>query len=171
MKFKKTRIAFTALCGILCMLLIAFWVRSYRVRDWLILPSSSQADVFTMRGTIKLRYLSSIRQPRRTWWKHSTEPTRGLDDLLDVPFLRAKAARHWCTLYGPHFGFAYERSADGFAHEIYVRMWALATLLTLAGLIPWIPWQPWPWHFSLKALLLTTLIALILGKIIYVDPM
>ena len=33
MKYRKLRIAFSAVCGVLCLLLIALWVRSYVVYD------------------------------------------------------------------------------------------------------------------------------------------
>jgi hypothetical protein len=32
-RFRKLRIAFSAVCGIACVLLIALWVRSYMWRD------------------------------------------------------------------------------------------------------------------------------------------
>jgi hypothetical protein len=36
MSFRKLRITLTAFCGMLCVLLIAFWVRSYYIADILL---------------------------------------------------------------------------------------------------------------------------------------
>lgn len=166
MKFKKTRIAFSALCGILCLLLIALWVRSYGTRDWLSLPSSGNAAIISMRGTIRLDFYSSRIATNQVGWRHRSESSRGYDKLLDVPLLRAREAHHWTTFYGPVFGLAYEAWKS--TSSIYAQVGTLVTLLAISSLVPWLPWKPWPWRFSLRArLLLTTLVALLLAKVIY----
>ncbi len=165
MKFKKTRIAFSALCGILCLLLVAFWVRSYRTRDWLGLPGPGQNEVFMLRGMIRFQHWSGKPLPVQLQWQHHAESARGLSDFIDVPMVRLLASRHESSFHGPYFGLIYYRDGSG-SYDIYVRMRALATLLAILTVVPWLPWKLWPMRFSLRVLLLfLTLIALLLGWI------
>ncbi len=50
-KYRKLRIAFSATCGIICLLLIALWVRSYyRVDSLEVMPDSGMFSIRTAHG-------------------------------------------------------------------------------------------------------------------------
>jgi hypothetical protein len=45
-KFRKVRIAFSAMCGIVCLFLIVMWVRSYGSVDALTIPCGNSRSIF-----------------------------------------------------------------------------------------------------------------------------
>ena len=50
MKYRKLRIAFSAVCGIICLLLIALWVRSYYTIDVV------SGSVFGIQSSLRSAY-------------------------------------------------------------------------------------------------------------------
>src|SRR5436189_5857390 len=59
MKFRKLRIAFSALCGVACLVLTAFWVRSYSARDMIrgiITGSHLHLNVTSLNGEATIAF-------------------------------------------------------------------------------------------------------------------
>jgi hypothetical protein len=151
MRFRKLRIAWSVVCGIVCLLLIVLWVRSYwwydaevlRLRgDHVIQIDSKQGGVRFLTfprvfGTILAKGHSS------RWVGY--EPLSTDQAMLD--FGREKVAygpnENWWAYQAPH--------------------WFVALLSATLAAAPWIPYC-----FSLRTLLIaTTLVAVLLGAVIY----
>jgi hypothetical protein len=136
------RIAWTAICGIVFVLLIVLWVRSYSqlycLSNW-----SRQLSVSSCCGHI----------------------------FLNEPFYSDESAEGGSTkiikLFGHHLYFDLYPAAyivqDGVG--IAVPVWGFVGSALTIGVIPWIRW---PKRFTLRALLIaTTVVAVILGIVRY----
>jgi hypothetical protein len=142
MRFRKLQIAWSVVCGIACVLLIALWVRSYWWVDQILGP------VFGKRfaaGSMPGALVMGISSDRPISWRlgsnHSDEWLR----LGDYP------SRIWGMFHFEHFSFV-------------APYWFLI-LLTAA--IAAAPWLRWPKRFSLRTLLIAmTLVAVVLGLIV-----
>jgi hypothetical protein len=137
------RVAVSAVCGIFCLLLIALWVRSYRVHDvvWGWFPFRGYLQVNSTVGDLKL--IANAEQQNFKWQHSTREP--------------AVNHRHW------HFNLDRE-SRFGWWLDITVPHWFLASVLMIFTAIPWIPWSN---RFSLRTLLVaTTLVAVVLGLVV-----
>jgi hypothetical protein len=70
MKYRKLRIAFSAVCGIICLLLMVLWLRSYSRFESLILPGDNSVTVLMGRAYVNERFQLSdnvvARLPRRS---------------------------------------------------------------------------------------------------------
>jgi hypothetical protein len=153
MKYRKLRIAFSAVCSLLCLLLIAFWVRSYW--HW-------ESVVWGM--TPKTGYLAQ------------SQSGRCLVTYLDVSALPASLN---ATLYEwkyQHFGRGGTGPLPG---STFAGFTFLTTPKFAVGIPYWFPAgalvvltvAPWLRHigcrFSLRTLLIaTTLVAVGLGLIV-----
>lgn len=148
MKYRKLRIAFSAVCGILCLLLEVYWVRSYREGE----------TVFGVIGGQRIQLSSSwgriqlIMNPKSMFtvppkWKYMRSVLVPLPEGFEwIVARRLNAPMQGIELRGPHLLAV-----------------AFAGLLLTA---PWLPW--WSWQFSLRTLLIaTTLVAVGLGAIIW----
>lgn len=138
-KYRKLRIAFSAVCGLLCLLLIALWVRSYRVADNLVIRTSNGInDQFhSENGGLSLGRFQPIQHYLGWHWR--TDPS------VDPPN-----------------GFRYGRFPKG-GLSIEVPHWFLVSVAAIFGTLPWLGFL----RFSVRTLLIaTTLIGLILGTII-----
>jgi hypothetical protein len=147
------RIAWTVGCGILCVMLIVLWVRSY----WWFDP-------------IRLSYPNGPSLQITSWDGHiSTRPTFRSNDIIErIPpsylqnpiivkdeFGRTADARWIYVLRYP---------TDGF-NEVYVPHWMLALLMGGLAVAPWIHRSK---RFSLRTLLIaTTLVAVALGLVVW----
>jgi hypothetical protein len=141
MKFRKLRIAFSATCGIACVLLIVLWVRSLKTCDLL---SKRHAD-----GWMKTTFSSS----------HGTlEFEQSRDDVAGRP------GWHYIGIDDcgpPTQMFVFKLAA---ARKFIQIPDCLPLMFCIAGAIgPWLPWR-----FSLRTLLIaTTLVAVVLGLIVW----
>ena len=70
MPYRRLRIAFSAICGVLCLLLILLWVRSYWWSDRVIDTVSREVELLSIRG--QLRCSVQTRLPGKTPhpWRH-----------------------------------------------------------------------------------------------------
>ena len=149
MKYRKLQIAFSALCGIVCLLLIELWVRSYwRYESVYCFFNNSQGIwLQSLDGTATLRFMGYRGPPRklqRGWGAGSHQP---------VPEVTPR------YLYGCTSGFFVDRYPDGI--WVGAPHWFLAVMSTGVAAASWIHWKN---RFSLRTLLAaTTLLALILG--------
>jgi hypothetical protein len=147
MTFRKLRIAWSAMCGILCLLLIVLWVRSYTWADDLIirLPGSREFVIHSMQGSTAW-YRASGLPPARAVVIESESVERLTDgtstraswfnDLLDLQVLRRPVLLpHWIFILG----------------------------ISALSIVPWLRYR-----FSLRTLLIaTTLVAVLLGAMIW----
>jgi hypothetical protein len=139
MRFRKLRIALSVACSITCLLLIASWVRSYRVIDVVQRTTSTRITLVSETGIIQLsRLRPAVESPTLQW--HT------LNDFMGTH------PRTW----------SFNSSRDGirisFPHRLPIAM--LATVSIFAGK-PWIDLR-----FSLRTLLVATmLVAVVLGLV------
>jgi hypothetical protein len=144
MKYGKLRIAFSITCGIVCLLLIAVWVRSYFHEDVLrgIAPAPG-VEMSSNCGRFTILHVVGAIPPGTLFY---TGPAR-TDELRGVGERRI-------------LGFMWER--QDFYTRVGIPYWFIG--LTIAGIAstPWIPWR-----FSLRTMLMVmTLIAVGLGLIV-----
>jgi hypothetical protein len=161
MKYRKLRIAWSLLCGILCLLLIALWVRSYSRWDQLagIWFANNSVLIMSVRGTVYGGY--STTDGRRTWsWSSFTNPRLSnapqFPDGMIIADIGPNALRGIELNLGP-MGFG-----TGFQSVLAPHWFLVMVSFTLAG-IAWLPWR-----FSLRTLLIAmTLVAVGLGLAVY----
>jgi hypothetical protein len=155
MRFRKLRIAFSAMCGVLCLLLIVLWVRSYRHWDF---------------GGSHNGFLDH--------W------TTRFDSISGILRIEHSAAHKMANMLKARIGYAYEWKfitleeslplaartqqrlqwkINSENQEVIVPYWCLTLICGIVGAVPWIRWKL---RFSLRTLLIaTTLVAVALGLI------
>jgi hypothetical protein len=160
MRFRKLRIAFSAFCGLACVLLIVLWVLSYWWSDGASGPISrtKAMGLSSSQGRIRARLLDRV-WPNEAGWHfghHSrTKFEKEADEELRRrgPFVSTFKAPP-PPIFGPTIDGAFS-----VAHWLFVLFFA--TLGAVAA--PFIKW-----HFGLRTLLVaTTLVAIILGLVVY----
>jgi hypothetical protein len=155
----KLRIAFSVVCGILCLLLIALWVESFWSLRYLDTRCYRlQVTVATLRGVLGVNVdtnqtSSGPGTPPQTYWHFGTFPSSkhnyGLvtDGFQVISFL----------------GFRWVCSNS--IYESNVPFWFLTLAVALTSALPWIRWRR---RFSLRTLMIAmTLMGLVLGAIVY----
>jgi hypothetical protein len=139
---RYVRIAFSAVCGVVCLLLIVLWVRSYSTSDFIVgVGANGPASQFVFES--QYGHLGIGRRPddllpsRSMSWSYKTySHTTSLRPPLP-----------WRTVY----------TGDTFVTPV----WSVLLLLSAIATAPWIRWR-----FSLRTLLIAMrLIAALLGLI------
>jgi hypothetical protein len=134
------RIAFSVTCGIACVLMIGLWVRSYWWMDQFGGPLSPTRILLV--GSIEGGLL--VQCPFHDWGYNWNVKSNSLKSGGRSSF---------------RFGNEFRRIPDGFC----LPHWSLVVLYATLTAVPWIR------RFSLRTLLIaTTLVALVLGRIVYV---
>jgi hypothetical protein len=145
MRFRKLRIAWSVVCGILCLLLILLWVRSYRWTDSINYINSSKASTGLLAdsGVVVFVYTDTIQfKSNGSCWNYFRYEPGGQYDAFD----RALWSNQWMGTGGFYT----------------LPFWALVTLLAAFAAVPWL--SRLRWRFSLRTLLIaTTLFATMLG--------
>jgi hypothetical protein len=147
MRFRKLRIAWSVVWGLLAVLLIVLWVRSYWHRETFARVDANGISVcsITNGGLILERISGSVVGGIKTWgaqWRWTED-----DDILG-PQLTTKT--------GIPVGI----------RTTFVQFWQLVLLCTVFTVLPSRPW--WSNQFSLRTLLIaTTLVAVVLGLIVW----
>jgi hypothetical protein len=138
------RIAFSAGCGIVCLLLVVLCVRSYgRVDEAIGQLFNRGCSIGSSGGRISVHIGSDLAGYPGGW---RTQSYSGLKMYGNRDFYLI------ATPSLTKIGFPY---------------WLLVVAPVMAALIPWIRWPAWNWQFSLRTLLIaTTLVAVALGLII-----
>lgn len=149
MKFKKTRIAVSALCGVLCLLLVALWASSYWWSYTLTAHDGRCETGFGIEnGGLGAAYCKVPKLSRLRFFGHINSVTSGSD-----------LQSHWGFYIGPH-------PADSDFMLVVIPLWLFVLLaITTAGLY----WRDnFPWRFTLRTLLIaTTAVAVALWFIVW----
>jgi hypothetical protein len=145
MKYRKLRIAFSAVCGVLCLLLIALWVRSYWWHDafWIRLAANRITGVTYVNGSVGAGIGSSvfpeIVKRRFLFVSGKTDPFDPKPSWLEFRYIR------------------YSESDM----EVRIPFWFPVLFMATLAALPWL-------RFSLRRLLIaTTLVAILLGLVVY----
>jgi hypothetical protein len=142
MKYRKLRIAWSTACGILCLLLIALWVRSYfgRIGVEVFATHDHRYEIHSLDGKllgirwmrIYLGYEWTAQRSEGTYFNLISRPRFGLGYISDGAELLAIVIPYWLPS---------------------------SSLTVLAATLPWLRWC-----FSLRTLLVAaTLVAVILS--------
>jgi hypothetical protein len=153
MRYCKLRIAWSVVCGIACVLLIALWVRSYWRVYTFSLPATANR-VFQVTAAPGRFLFGRIEKPRRWLLDHVSA-----DDFRDI------------VVSGDFITDHYVLSCDECLEVKFPghRTLPFGTIIFVTSILSVTPWLPW-WHsrFSLRTLLIaTTLVALVLGLIVW----
>ncbi len=147
------RISFTAVCGVVAVLLMVLWVRSYREWDQLSIPIHKDwwIAIESIRGEFcGWEFLS----PDGSTDGHWNVYTRPLAEVLARERLTDPAYE-----FGPNKGL---RVSEG---EVWVPQWMHIIFTGTLAVLPWITRLR---RFSLRTLLLaTTLVAVVLGLVVW----
>jgi hypothetical protein len=156
------RITVSVVCGIVCLLLIALWVRSY----W-------RADELTMAARLRLTSIYGCIQykgPVGRWsfekdwgylgWRPSRDEIRAITQTEPTPIDLDPKAKAWLKRFG---GLGVGRPSTAWRGS--VPFWAVVCVVATLTVAPWI--RQFRWRFSLRTLLLvTTLVAVMLGLVV-----
>jgi hypothetical protein len=153
MRYRKLRIAWSVAWGVMALLLIVFWVRSYWRHDILTLRSALFVNYQSVCGD---HFLASHLDPWKQYKASKSQPDpRTIWDwkLSSVPAPVGERKR---------LGFSW-LAQDGIA--ITAPHWFLVLVTGAGAAFPWIHLTN---RFSLRTLLIaTTLFAMLLGAIVY----
>jgi hypothetical protein len=144
MKYRKLRIAFSAVCGGLCLLMILLWVRSY----WA--PQSFAGLGYN--GVSKRGVIAAFR----------AKPIRKFDVDLGYSVIRfGVPVADFAPLHG-RLGFY--KLWDKKLWILQIPYWSLVAMTIMFSAVPWANWSR---RFSLRTLLIaTTLVAILMGLIV-----
>jgi hypothetical protein len=147
MKYRKLRVAWSVTCGVLCLLLIALWVRSYSWFDQILGPISAN-----------------------TWFCVQSLDGRLMFEFLDDGQIPAEIDLKWSWIEigtgGRGQGVIY-RLSDGELSltHVVIPIWAALSALASVGCVTALPWLHW--RFSVRTLFIgMTVVAVVLGLII-----
>jgi hypothetical protein len=146
MKYRKLRIAFTAMCGIVCLLFVVLWVRSYKSED----------RVSGHLGSVGVRFYSS-----RGWiicFKNNAIGPGQYPWSIDL------GADYWLAPNDSRLRFSSPADflSGAATSNISMPHWFVIVIATSLAMVPWLRWR-----FSLRTLLIAmTVIAALLGTII-----
>jgi hypothetical protein len=159
-KLYKLRIAFSAVCGIVCLLLIVLWVRSY----WRVYSLYEQhydapsAPTTYVRSWVELQKGNVVISKG---FKDSPMRPRSGTFQWDI----VSRAQSYVRPEGvPIWGFEY--SSNNERMNLAMPCWFLVPLIGAATALPWI--GHFGWRFSLRTFLIAiTLVAIVLGAAVY----
>jgi hypothetical protein len=141
---RKLRIAFSVLCGILCLLLVVMWVRSHWRKDRCFLRVDKETYILYSEWGVLI-------------WNHHPIPFDETDPIVEIVSRRALPG---ADRLNPEHLFVLDQFG-------YARYPIPVMLVALCAAIPWLPTKPLR-RFSLRTLLIaTTLVAVLLGAIGY----
>jgi hypothetical protein len=154
MRYRKLRIAWSMVCGIATVLLLALWVRSYRDHD-AVYCHVAFTDIFggdSRLGTIRLVSGKLKSQPHfGIYSEHYTS-----EKMLQLYGSAADPMNEHPNRFG--VGFTHPSGYTAFSSP----SWLIAMLSAVSAVLPWIQLR-----FSLRTLLIaTTLVAVALGLLV-----
>ena len=154
MRFRKLRIAFSATCGIACVLLIVLWVRSYRWADcmyWNIVGHRSALVASTHGRLVAYTDLFEI-DPWKARFRLLARDEIGMSVVY--PLASGIPSRSLGGMPGAN------------SHYVVFSHWLIVVVTGTAGIFG--IRRHYQFRFSLRTLLIaTTLVAVVLGIIVY----
>jgi len=149
MRFRKLRIAWTVFCALACVLLTVMWVRSYWYLESVL---SDYGNVSTVRGTVIVNFFDFVyawKLEKNRWAVTQNAPWRWSHD---APMRRWPPIR----ISEPAIG----------VRRVELEYWFLTSMFVLLGAAVW--QSRIHFRFSLRTLLIaTTLVAIVLGLVVY----
>jgi hypothetical protein len=150
---RKLRIAFSALCGATCVLLIALWMRCYSQEEHLQFQAVYPTFFVHSVPGIFCVGVSGNTIPGVRFKLEVQSYARSEDQMQTVRRIYAKDVSAW--------GFGAIHRAKSFV--IFAPHWFYLSLAAIAAALPWLRWR-----FSLRTLLIAiTLVAVLLGTVVY----
>ena len=155
-RFRKLRIAFSAACGILCLLLIVLWVRSITTYDYAqgtVFPQlapngklrATHLTIHSYGNVLSVIWATDSTATKFPPWRYGSRPTRTLRES-------------WKLTYLPHDG-----NLGGM--QLQSPYWLLVVAIGVFAASPWIPIRR---RFSLRTLLIgMTVVAVLLGSVVW----
>jgi hypothetical protein len=147
MRFRKLRIAWSAMCGIACVLLIVLWVRSHWRLDSVNFSTTETKAAQSFDGVLAFFYTRKFSEPGITshsyaeWAAALKPPSRN-----KMPKWYFGSIQNGIIIKCPH--------------------WFPVLFLATSAAAPW--YRRIPHQFSLRTLLIaTTLVAVVLGLIVW----
>jgi hypothetical protein len=141
------RIAWSVWWGIVCVLLIVLWVRSYWRLDYFY-PPAINARLYSGLGGTGIQTMDS--HEKYILQSLGRIQSLSVDDLVRRRTIKTQNIRDL---------FVFRASST----HLHVPIWFLVAIVSLVAIAPWRPWQ-----FSLRTLLIaTTLIAVVLGLVVW----
>jgi hypothetical protein len=157
MRFRKLRIAWSVGWGLLAVLLIVLWVRSYWYRERIILGlyGNHALQFGHVLGQVRLHWFE---QPGLDFWQPSDSIWGRSKQLIADWKLERSASKDFPGLR-PEFG----RICGKSGWVLYLPYWFPVLVAGTVAIVPWLRWR-----FSLRTLLIaTTLVAVLLGLLVY----
>jgi hypothetical protein len=150
-RFRKLRIPFSAVCGIVCLLLIALWVRSYRWIDECTL--ASRLELSSFYGRVDYQTLFPPYSFKHDWHYSCHSAPDYISNWGDS---KLKIAMDQL--------FKFRRPTTSWPGS--VPHWFLVLLSATIASAPWV--RQLKWRFSLRTLLIAmTLVAVLLGAVVW----
>jgi hypothetical protein len=145
------RLAFSVVCGTVCLLLIVLWIRSYSyVVNIQTLPMLDRAFQCSL---LPGRIVFAVYRPDAEW----------ISTFSQIHKSEARFVR-WDNANTRTFALNINDYGSGYV-AIRFSYWFAASISTALATIPWLSWSR---RFSLRTLLIaTTLAALVLGAIVF----
>ena len=146
MRFRKLRIAISAVCGVASLLLIALWVRSYRINHVAVVPvGKMKVGVQYAMG----RFVFVRAAKAKSFQQRITDP-QAFDRILRTD--------------ENSFGVAVHQDPNTGLYSIQMPCWWFVALASTLAFIPWI--TSIRWRFSLYTVfIIITIVAFSLGVI------
>ena len=164
MKFRNLRIAWWAICGIAALLLCFIWARSYyRIDGFDHTSAHTMTRVTSLNGSVGITYLTIVSPPFAPGFrgsKYTTADARGSSASYNDPAGNPLPA---------FLGFKLDwRSAVAAGTVMSTGVFPYWSFVLVAAILATAPWLAWTSRFSLLTLLIaTTLIAVVLGLIVW----
>ena len=176
-RFRKLRIALSAVCGVISLLLVALWVRSYYVPLKLIRPNTTQTEAIgvlsnrgrLMVGRFELAALAADPQVAELTYQLAQEQIeltnlgkRGRSDQIRIQKLKIAIIQQQIAQYRTQFAL-FRPINRPIVPAVVVPHWVPLLLAATLAAASWIRWR-----FSLRTLLIgMTLVAVLLGAVIW----
>jgi hypothetical protein len=157
MKHRQLRIAWSAAWGIVAVLMVALWVRSYWWIDQVVrVTSTAVEECCEYDGQIVFS------------WRNSVQAVSAYSATIGEGWhLMPFSVQDWHRSSPPLPGQRIFRAFGGIANEFVVPCWAPTLVAIIFTSLPWI--GSMSWQFSLRTLLIaTSLVAAALGAIVWV---
>lgn len=141
-KHRKLRFAFLATCGIICLLMVVLWVRSYWWHDTVICYRGGDwYGVESAWGVLHTNVMVNV-GVSDGWYRSSNR-------LAEKRF--------------PYLAFGWQGRVGGSVFTAHCSHWIPVLMFAALATAPWIKWR-----FSLRTLLIaTTLVAVLLGAVVW----